>query len=206
MKDATSQDDRGQELHDDEDEDEVESPSHPRSGRYRRCAEPQVRGNDEHADGDQSDRPAPGSAPPCPGRVLRMASGRGCRWRGRGGLPAHGQVVASADLMEPGAEQHLQPLQVGVVMGLGVQEQGVVLCGQCASPPAEVDRSSGVGPGHLEMCSRRHVLQVASSEMRGAIGVSAEVLDVLAELSEVAAGSSCRDCGVRSGHRDLRWW
>jgi hypothetical protein len=64
IDDASSDDDRGEELHDDGCEDDDERPACPRTGRDHRSAEPDVQGNDDHADGNQGDYPAVRSAPP----------------------------------------------------------------------------------------------------------------------------------------------
>jgi hypothetical protein len=62
MDEATSEDDRGQELHDDDGEDGIEGPARPGRSRDHCCTQPEVQGDDEHADGDKDDRAAAGSA------------------------------------------------------------------------------------------------------------------------------------------------
>jgi hypothetical protein len=61
---APSDDDRGEEFHDDGGEDDVERPARPRTGCDDCGAEPEVQADDEHAGGDQGDCPVAGYAPP----------------------------------------------------------------------------------------------------------------------------------------------
>ena len=83
---------------------------------------PKVNGDDEHANDDQADGSAVASTPACLGRSGRV--GGGC-YRRRRRLPARGQLVTSPDLMEPGAEQRRQLMQVGVVMLVAVTLSGL---------------------------------------------------------------------------------
>jgi hypothetical protein len=130
VEDVPAEDERDQQLHDDDREDDVERGARPRRDRDRRGTERDVHRDDERADDDQAHHPVAGPAP----------------FRGHG-LPGHGQVVAPAELLEPGTEQRLEALQVGGVVGLGAQGQDLVRGRQRAPAPAEVDRAGGVGPG-----------------------------------------------------------
>jgi hypothetical protein len=177
VEDVPAEDERDQQLHDDDREDDVERGARPGRDRDRRGTERDVHRDDERADDDQAHHPTAGPA--------RFGTGHG--------LPGHGQVVAPAELLEPGTEQLLEALQVGGVVGLGAQGQGPVLGRQRAPAPAEVDHAGGVGPRHTGVPPGGHPVCVV-----------AQLVDVPAELGEVAARSGRRDRGVRSGHRDLQ--